>query len=116
MAPYEHPGQEHLRDLFDLLTRGANFVAPAIMSLMRGEPAPPLPNVPDMAQKVPSTDDPRPLNAAAELANIGTHLMPLGPVPASAARSLPALLGLLRREAPALETMASKSPFMYNPS
>jgi hypothetical protein len=47
--------------LFGLGLQGARTIAPNLMGLITGEPAPPLANVPEMTPtgKIPSTDDPR---------------------------------------------------------
>jgi hypothetical protein len=55
---------------------GLQMVAPNLASLLTGQPAPALPNIPAMPGKVASTDDPRIAGAIGEAANIGVHLLP----------------------------------------
>jgi len=100
---------------------GANMLAPNITSLLTGQPPPPLPNVPEMTPtgKIPSTDDPRIAGAMSEALNTGLTFLPLpgGGLAVDAVRGIPALMGLLRREAASgAESLASKSPMMYNPA
>lgn len=74
-------GQAAPSALFDLINRGARYMAPNALSMLLGENAPPLPNVPAMPGKVPPTDDPRGFGALAELTGIGENFIP-GPGPA----------------------------------
>jgi hypothetical protein len=89
------------------------------MGLIAGAPAPPLANVPEMTPtgKTPSTDDPRIASAMGEAAQVGINFLPLGGAARAAGIfSIPELMGLLRREvASGAESLASKSPMMYNP-
>ena len=93
---------------------GLRMLAPNTASLLSGEPAPPLPNLPATPGKVPSTDDPRIAGAVGEAANSGINFLPMpGAGIASAGRGI---LGLMRRATPELvESLASRSPFMNNP-
>jgi len=104
------PGNESARAVWS----GLQMLAPNTASLLSGEPAPPLPDLPATPGKVPSTDDPRIAGAMGEAANLGINFLPM-PV-AGIAGAGGGILGLMRRTAPELaESLASRSPFMYNP-
>lgn len=84
-------GQEAPSALFNLINQGARYLAPNALSLLMGEGAPPLPNVPDVPGKVPPTTDPRGFGSIAELMGIGENFIP-GPGPAKVGGSLLASL------------------------
>jgi hypothetical protein len=71
----------------------ADYFAPNLTSLLMGEPAPPIANLPDTPGKVPSTDDPRFAGAATEIGYYGQNFLPVGGPAAGVAR---AGLGMLR--------------------
>jgi hypothetical protein len=87
------PGQEVPRGLLSLIQGGANYVAPNALSLLTGDAAPPLPNVPEMPGKVPSTQDPRLFGAVAEAANVGQNFIPQGGTAKLGGGVLAALMG-----------------------
>jgi hypothetical protein len=93
------------------------MLAPNIASLLTGQPPPALPNIPKMPGKVPSTDDSRISGAMGEATQVGINFLPLGgQARAIGGLGIPALMGLLRREAASgAESLASKVPMMYNP-
>jgi hypothetical protein len=105
--------------LFGLGLQGARTIAPNLMGLITGEPAPPLANVPEMTPtgKIPSTNDPRIAKGLGEAAQVGINFLPLGGTARAAGSfSIPALMGLLRREAASgAESLASRSVSLYNP-
>jgi hypothetical protein len=105
--------------LFGLGLLGARTIAPNLMGLIAGAPAPPLANVPEMTPtgKIPSTDDPRLAKGLGEAAQAGINFLPLGGAARAAGSfSIPALMGLLRREAAGgTESLASRSASLYNP-
>lgn len=85
-------GQEAPGALWSLLQRGAQYMAPNALSLLMGEGAPPLPNVPEYG-KVPPTTDPRGFGAVAEAANIGQNFMPQAGTAKLGGGALAALIG-----------------------
>jgi hypothetical protein len=102
--------------LFGLGVLGARSIAPNLLGLLAGDPAPPLPNIPEMTPtgKIPPTTDPHIPGAGAEAAEIGMSLLPLGGLARTAGGY--GILGLLRRDAIAnAEALASRSVSLYNP-
>jgi hypothetical protein len=112
---YLDPSQMWSQQLAGLGLFGIRAIAPNLASLIAREPPPPLSNLPDSPGKAPSIDDPRASGAMAETANLAMNFLPLFPgVPAvpQIARLLPSLI---RRTVPEIESLASRSPRMYNP-
>jgi hypothetical protein len=90
---------------------GLQTLAPNIASLLTGQLPLALPNFPETPGKVPSTNDPRIGGAIVEALNF----LPV-PGMALASGTGRGILGLLRRAAASeAESLASKSPMMYNP-
>lgn len=90
----------------DLLSKIPRWLLPNIVSLAKGEPAPPMANMPAEPGKVSSTDDPRIAGAVGEGANAAMNLaplaMPIGGAASLATRGAEALgprLGMMAREA-----------------
>jgi hypothetical protein len=62
-----------------MVAKGANYVAPDLMSLLAGNPAAPVSNA-DVTEpgKIAGVDDPRYLNAAGEIGNLLSNFLPVG--------------------------------------
>lgn len=99
------PPENPSASMQDFVSRIPRWLMPNIVSLIRGEPSPPLANMPTDPGKVPSTDDPRIAGAVGEGANAAMNIAPLAmPIGAAglAARGAEALaprIGMLAREA-----------------
>lgn len=95
--------------LLHLLQQGGNYIAPNIMSLMLGQPAPPLANM-SQHGKTPSTADPRGFGLLAEATNIGQNFIP-GPGPAKIGGGMLATLMGLGMSKKAMRVFHGGSPF-----
>jgi hypothetical protein len=113
------------RNLVEFGWSGLQSLAPNLMGLLAGRPAPPLPNFPERPEqvpangKVPSWEDPRIGLAQQEAALLLSNLMPFGGT-ARGTLTIARLMGLTERGGGAAmrdvaESLASRSPRMYNP-
>src|SRR5436190_10023148 len=107
--------QQPARWPWQVLSGAAEYAAPNLFSLLSGGRSPEIPNLPEYG-KVPSVDDPRPINALGEAANLGINFFPLpGASFAAAPRAIARAMGLVGQKASEAEIMASRMVNMYNP-
>ena len=103
------------RDLVQLAWRGLRALAPNLTNPATYAPLPPPAWTPTPGGKLPSADrDPRLEGVVSDLFDIGMMLTPMweAGLATRAARLLPAIA---RRGVASAESLASKSPMIYNP-